>query len=182
MGWDRSRISWESLPAAREHLEQAIALYDSRQSSSPAIRPMQDPGVMCRGYAAWSLWHLGYPDQALQRVHEAFALAQKLSHPFSFAYALFFALSLHQFRKEGQLAQERAEALLAFSSEHGFPQFVAIGTFRRGAMLVAQGQVEEGLTQMRQSMDTSLAEGTELVHPIFLSGLAAAHGSRRADR
>ena len=107
--------------AAREHVEQAIALYDSRQSSSPAIRPVQDPGVMCRGYAAWSLWHLGYPDQALQRVHEAFALAQKLSHPFSFAFALHFALNLHQFRKEGQLAQERAEALLAFSSEHGFP-------------------------------------------------------------
>ena len=44
-------------------------------------------------------------------------------------------------------------------------------------MLVAQGQVEEGLTQMRQSMDTHLAEGTELVHPVFLSGLAAAHGA-----
>ena len=72
--------------AAKEHLEQAIALYDSRQFSSSAIRPMQDPGVLCRGYGAWSLWHLGYPDQALQRVHEAFALAQKLSHPFSFAY------------------------------------------------------------------------------------------------
>ena len=45
--------------SAREHLEQAIALYDSRPSSSHAIRPVQDPGVMCRGYAACSLWYLG---------------------------------------------------------------------------------------------------------------------------
>ena len=67
--------------SAREHVEQAIALYDSRPSSSHAIRPVQDPGVMCRGYASWSLWHLGYPDQALQRVRESFALAQELSHP-----------------------------------------------------------------------------------------------------
>src|SRR5262249_10224539 len=76
--------------AAREHAEQAITLYESRQPSSHAIRPVQDPGVISRGYAAWSLWHLGYPDQALQRVHEALALAEKLSHPFSFAFALYF--------------------------------------------------------------------------------------------
>ena len=35
--------------AAREHLEQAVALYDSRQSSSSAIRPIQDPGVTVPG-------------------------------------------------------------------------------------------------------------------------------------
>ncbi len=147
-----------------------------------AIRPVQDPGVMSRGYAAWSLWHLGYPDQALQRVHEAFALAQELSHPFSFAFALHFALTLHQFRKERQLAQERAEALLAFSSEHGFPHFVAIGTFRRGAMLVAQGQVEEGLTQMRQSMETCLAGGEENVTPGLPKRTGRGLWERRADR
>jgi predicted ATPase len=186
--------------AARDHLHQAIALYDSRQSSSHAIRPVQDPGVLSRGYAAWSLWYLGYPDQALQRVHEALALAEKLSHPFSFHFALNFASTLHQFRKEEQLAQERAEAFMAFSSEHGlpptlfcysgrkstfmafssehgFPQFVARETFTRGSMLAAQGQVEEGLTQLRQSIDTYLAGGTEVLRPIFLSGLAAAHGA-----
>jgi class 3 adenylate cyclase/predicted ATPase len=163
--------------AARDHLEQAIALYDSRPSSAHAIRPVQDPGVMSRGYAAWCLWHLGYPAQALQRVQESFALAQELSHPFSFAFALNFAANLHQWRKEPQLAQERAEAMLAVSSEHGFPLVVASGTFRRGARLVAQGQVEEGLAQMRQGMETYLAGGTVLAHPSLLGGLASAHGS-----
>jgi tetratricopeptide (TPR) repeat protein len=163
--------------SAREHLEQTIALYISRPSSSHAIRPVQGPGVMSRGYAAWSLWHLGYPDQALQRVHEAFALAQELSHPFSFAFALHFALNLHQWRKEPQLAQELAEVLLAFSSEHGFLWLAAVVTFRQGAMLVAQGQVEEGLAQMHQGMDTYLAGGAGLGHPSLLGGLAAVYGS-----
>ncbi len=95
----------------------------------------------------------------------------------SFAYALFYALSLHEFRKENQLAHERAEALLAFSSAHDFPYFVGVGKFRLGAMLVAQGQIEKGLTQMRQSMDTTLARGLEMLRPIFLIGLAASHGS-----
>jgi class 3 adenylate cyclase/tetratricopeptide (TPR) repeat protein len=186
--------------AARDHLQQAIALYDSRPSSSPAIRPVQDPGVLSRGYAAWSLWYLGYPDQALQRVHGAFALAQELSHPLSFGFALNFASTLHQFRKEHQLAQEWAEAVVALSSEHGLPphlfcysdrkstfmafssehdftQFVARETFMRESMLAAQGQVEEGLTLLRQSIDTYLAGGAEVLRPIFLSGLAAAHGT-----
>ncbi|NOT53291.1 MAG: AAA family ATPase, partial [Deltaproteobacteria bacterium] len=163
--------------SAQEHLEEAITFYDSRPSSSYAIRPVQNPGVMCRGYAAWCLWHLGYPDQALQRVHESFALAQELSHPFSLAFALNFASNLHQWRKEQQLAQERAEAMLAVSSKHGFPLVVASGTFRRGARLVSQGQVEEGLAQMRQGMETYLAEGTSLGHPILLGGLASAHGT-----
>jgi predicted ATPase len=35
--------------AARDHLEQAIALYDSRQFSSSAIRPVQDPGALRPG-------------------------------------------------------------------------------------------------------------------------------------
>jgi class 3 adenylate cyclase/predicted ATPase len=163
--------------AAREHVEQAIALYDAWPSSSHAIRPVQDPGVLCRGFAAYSLWSLGYPDQALPRVHEAFALAQELSHPFSFAYALYFVFTLHQARKEDQLAQERLAELLAFSSEHGFPYFVEIGTFRQGAILAARGQVKEGLTQMRQSIDTRFAGGAEFGRPAFLGGLASAHGT-----
>ena len=33
--------------------------------------------VLCR----LALWLLGYPDQALQRSHEALTLAQELAHP-----------------------------------------------------------------------------------------------------
>src|SRR5262249_21758316 len=59
--------------------EQAIALYDPRQHSSLAfLYGGEDPGVTCRGFAAWTLWSLGYPDQALKRSYEALTLAQEL--------------------------------------------------------------------------------------------------------
>ena len=45
--------------------------------------------MACLSYAAWTLWHLGYPDQALKRSQEALTLAQELSHPFSLAFALY---------------------------------------------------------------------------------------------
>ncbi len=95
--------------AARAYLEQGIALYDPQRHRAHAFRYGQDPGVACRSYAAVTLWWLGYPDQALQRSHEALTLAREVAHPFSLAYVLFFAALLHHFRREGQLTQERAE-------------------------------------------------------------------------
>ena len=47
--------------------------------------------MCCPSYAAWTLWMLGYPDQALQRRQEALTLAQELAHPFSLVAALSFA-------------------------------------------------------------------------------------------
>jgi hypothetical protein len=75
---------------------------------------------------------LGYPDQALQRSQEALTLARELAHPFSLAYALFFAAVLHQLRREWHLAQERADAGLALGTEQGFALFVAGATTFRG--------------------------------------------------
>ena len=72
--------------------------------------------MACLSFAALALWFLGYPDQALKRSHEALTLAQELSHPFSLALALDWAAWLHQFRREGQAAQERAEAAIALST------------------------------------------------------------------
>ena len=94
-------------------------------------------GVQCRAYAAVTLWRLGYPDQALRKSHEALALAQEVAHPFSLAYALFFAAWLHQFRREWHLTQERAEALIALATEQGFALWVAGGTTMRGWALPA---------------------------------------------
>jgi len=76
-----------ALPAARQHLEEGIALYMSDQRCAPVFRMGTDLGVGCRAYTAWTLWGLGYPDQALARLHEAQVLAQELSHPYSLAYA-----------------------------------------------------------------------------------------------
>jgi predicted ATPase len=77
-------------------------------------------------------------------------LAEGLSHPFSLAYALGIAAWFHSVRREEQLARERAEAVITLSTEQGFPYWLAFGTMVRGWALAEQGQVEEGIAQMRQ--------------------------------
>jgi predicted ATPase len=152
------------LPSARPHLEQAIALYDPQKYPRHTVGTA-DPRVNCFSHASWTLWYLGYPDQALKSSHEAVALAEGLSHPFSLAYALGLAAVLHLLRREEQLARERAEEVITLSTEQGFPSWLAVGTFVRDCALAEQGQVKEGIAQMRQSLP-----------PYYLALLSKAYG------
>ena len=162
--------------SARPHLEQGIALYDSQQHHSLAFRYGQDSGVVCRGYVAWDLWLLGYPDQAVQRSNEALARAHEVAHPFSLAFASCFAAALHQFRRDGEAVQERARATMALASEQGFPLYLALGTILWGWALAARGQREDGIVQMHQGLDASRTVGNALALPHFPTMLAEAYG------
>jgi predicted ATPase len=162
--------------AAREHLEQGIAFYDTRQHRSHIFLYGYDSGMACLCFAAEALCHLGYPDQALKRIDEALILARELSQPMGLAFAPTFAAWLHQLRGEGQAAQERAETAIAISAEHGIPFLLAWGMIMRGWALVGQGKVKEGAAQIRQGIDAYRATGAELGVSWFLGLLAGAYG------
>jgi class 3 adenylate cyclase/predicted ATPase len=161
------------LPQSRTHLEQAITLYDPKKRR---FRASHDPGVACLSIAALTLWSLGYPDQALKRMQESLTLAEELSHPFSLSFALHCAATFHACRQEGQTAQERAEALITLSREQGFTLRAATGTVLRGWVLAKQGQVAEGIVQMRQGLALCRAAGAEVWTPSYLALLAEACG------
>jgi predicted ATPase len=168
--------------SARTHLEAGSALYDSLKDRFLAWQAGLDPGVVCLSYAALTLWFQGYPDQALKRSHEALTLARQLSHPHSVAEALCFIAWLHQFRREGQTAQEWAEAVIALSTEQDFSYWLASGTLLHGWALAEQGQIEKGIAQMSQSMAAGHPIGITLGQPWFLALLAGAYGkSGRAE-
>jgi predicted ATPase len=161
-----------ALPAACHHLEASIARYQSDQRRAPLFRMGQDPGVTCRAYAAWTLWLLGYPAQALARVQEALALAHALSHPVSLAWARCMAAIVSQFRRDVLAVREHAEAAVALATEQGFPQWAARGTCLRGWALAVQDHGEEGLAQVRQGIAAWRATGAALDVPYFYTLLA----------
>lgn len=161
---------------AHAHLEQGIALYDPQEYRALAIRSGIDLGVWCLSYAAFVLWLLGYPDQALERGHEALTLAQELSHPPSLAAVLVYVACIHCFRREAHATQERAEAAMALAGEQGFPQWLTVGMILRGWALAMQGQAEEGITQIRQALAAWRAMGAGLSVSYWLVLLAEAYG------
>jgi predicted ATPase len=163
------------LTSARAHLEQGMGLYDRQQHRSHTFLYGHDPAVVCLSIVALALWHLGYPAQALQRVHEALTLAQELDHPFSLVWALAYTALLHQDRREGQLAQQWTEAAISICEEQGFALWLAAGTYVRGWALAEQCQGEEGIAQIRQGISAYRGTGAELAICSQLGFLAEAY-------
>jgi TOMM system kinase/cyclase fusion protein len=162
--------------AARAHMEQGLACYDAQQHHPLAVRYGGfDPGLHSRYHAAFALWVLGYPDQALERSQDALTLARALAHPQSWASAAAHVAMFHSLRREWQAAQELAEAGMALAREQGFPLWLAWGTIQWGWALAEQGHIEAGIAQMRQGLAAWRATGTELIRPYFLGLLAEAY-------
>ena len=163
--------------SARQNFEQGLAIYDPQRHHTHAFRyGGHDPGVCGASFAGPILFCLGYPDQALQRGHQALALAQELSHPVSLTAALRWLAALHQLRREEQAVQERADEAIALATRHGFPLFVGWATSMRGWALAQQGQEEAGIAQICQGLATYQATGAAMDRPYMLALLADAYG------
>jgi class 3 adenylate cyclase/predicted ATPase len=159
--------------AARDRLEQSLALYDVEQHRSLAFSYAgQDPGVTSTVFSAWISQTAGYPEQALKRSHDALDLAQLLAHPYSLVYARGIAAAFHQYRKEEDSTRDLADASLSLATEHGFPFWSGFQTILLGWALVKQGKADEGIAQMSRGMEAYWATGAELLRP-YLLGLFA---------
>jgi class 3 adenylate cyclase/tetratricopeptide (TPR) repeat protein len=96
-------------------------------------------GVACRLYSAWTLWYLGFPDAALQKVETGLALAQQVAQASGLAFALIWAAALHILRREFDAADSRAEAAVEIASKHRMSAWFGHATVCRGFALVGLG-------------------------------------------
>lgn len=160
--------------SALEHCEAGISLYDPDLHRVHVDLYRREPGTACRGIAAWSLWHLGYPDQALKSAHEGIALAGESRHPYSVAYAEAFICMTHQFRGDAAATHVSAEALMTLGSRHGFPFWSAWGACLGGWSLAVQGQAEAGIAQIREGLVAYRAVGAEMGRSYILALIADA--------
>jgi predicted ATPase len=148
---------------SRAYLERGLALYNPQR-------------VVSLHWLSHALLALGYPEQALARMDEAFAYARELTHPDTMAVALRAGCTLYERLRQSRDAQAMAEALIALATEQGFPLWPAMGTVTRGWALADAGRTEEGIGEIRRGLDDYRATGAELWSPYFLVLLAEAHG------
>ena len=168
-------LLWQGeVVGARDHFEQSLALYEPQYRVYTFLYGVES-GVASRILLALALWVLGYPEQARQRSHAAMTLAQELAHPLSLACVRTLTAMLHQWSRESTVTQHWTETTIALTTEHGFPQFLQTNASLLGWALAQQGQVAEGLTRMRQSLDAWQAMGANLYRPYLLALLAEAH-------
>jgi class 3 adenylate cyclase/tetratricopeptide (TPR) repeat protein len=151
---------WSGLPAqARPHLEQAIAISD--RDLDRYLASMQVPVVPSRCHLAWTLWLLGFPDQAMARVEQALALANRLGRAFSIALSLQTMIALSALRGDFETIRPRAEALLELAREHEFAYWIASANMSIGRVTVGEGNHGAGIEKIRTAVDALSAVGAE---------------------
>lgn len=163
-----------ALGTARGHLERALELFDPARHGDHAFQYNEDTAVFCLDNLAWTLWHLGLPEEAVAANDRALARARELDHPFTLAHALSFRAVLFQFRRDPEAALPAADEVIAASEEHGFPHRLAMGLSVRGWALAERGSGAEGIRLMEEGLARWRASGAEILRPWFLVRLAEA--------
>jgi serine/threonine protein kinase/predicted ATPase len=160
----------------RDLTEVGLALYDPRQHGSLGLRYGHDPGVAHGLYAAWSLWLLGYPEQALKKSIEAVAIAENLSHPVSVAFARCYRAVVRNSCGEHVAAAADAATAKAISSEHQLALWLSVGTMMEGWARVGLEEWDEGIALLQQGVSGWRSTGARAGMTFFLVTLAEAYG------
>jgi class 3 adenylate cyclase/predicted ATPase len=164
--------------------EKALATYDDRERTRFwTAYTGHDAGVTHRCYLALTLWHLGFPDQALQMAREAGDLARRIGHAFSLSHALDFTAYLCHCCRLGAEVQAAAEEEMAIGTDQGFQLWHALGTLHKGAGMLLEGRREDGLPILLKGYREFRTTGAEVRVPTYLGMLADAytHAARFED-
>lgn len=147
-----SRFHIGDILSSRAFLEQGLANYNPESDASLAFLYGQDLGMSCLFYIALDLWLMGYPDQALERCRQGFAMAGGMSHIFGLAWALSNLALFHVLRREWDLAGTAINEEMALSSEKGFELYVASSQVFQGSLPRPEGHGHEVIAQMREGL------------------------------
>ena len=165
--------------STKEYAEQGFMLYDrARHGQLGSLYGGHDPGVCSRIHAAKAVWLLGRPDQALQTIEAALAMAAELSHPYTLWLALMAAIWIHHHRGDTKAAHDHVEKLLALATERQHGRWIKVANFLQGWLIVEQGQWERGMAQMRQDESELVIEARQQTYYATLVAQAGLKGGQ----
>jgi class 3 adenylate cyclase/predicted ATPase len=152
---------------------------ETRALVTPTMRTLttygDDPETYSFIYDGMPQWFLGHPDEAIARLGEALALAERLGYAFTVAGVLSFYTQLFQLAGDVERTRELAERAIAHSREQNFPLWVGAGLVHRGWALLHGGDVPGGVEQIELGLATFRATGAVLNTHYFCALLAEGH-------
>lgn len=155
--------------------QQAHTLYDGQQHHDLAFQFDADIEVAGLSHAGWAYWIQGYPDTARQQHQTAVNWAEELGHPFSLAFARFFAGQTYAWCREIPMTRKLAEETLAISHEQGMVFWLSAGAYLLGWTLSEEGHATQGSDQLEQAYTSTCMIGSELSRIMVLPALAEAY-------
>jgi class 3 adenylate cyclase/predicted ATPase len=122
----------------------------------------QDFKATAQAYLALASVLLGDIRGGLANGREAVTHAEQLRHPHSICYALSFWAGAYVLCRDPEAARPIAERTVALAHEYEFPLWLAGGQMLRGWSRFDLGDVEQGLAEIRQSVNALEAAGAPI--------------------
>jgi predicted ATPase len=160
--------------AAKEHLDQAVALYSPEEHRPLAVRFSQDIGVSALAFRSWTLWHLGHPAAAIEDAEELLRCARDLDQVQTIAYGLFHAAVPNILGGFLTTAETQIAELLSLVERHGLLFWRPLGLFLEGWALSAKGQGQQAAKVMREAFSEYNSTNSTLFSPLLYGVLASA--------
>lgn len=115
------------VPAAREHLTRAQALWTPDMPSLPL-----DPTVVCRTMLGFSALLEGRPGEGHEWIARALEYAEAAGNPYNLSYAREVAAQYFATAGERERARTQADSAAEIALEHEFPIHTVVATLVRG--------------------------------------------------
>jgi tetratricopeptide (TPR) repeat protein len=125
------------------------------------------------GHASWTAWMLGRADVARERLVKM-RLVVNSANSHDLAWADLYEARLHVLMREQEAAEALAARALELCEKHGFPSDAAESRCALGHARAQLGRAAEGITLIRQGIDTWIGVGQRLTVPHFITSLAIA--------
>ena len=160
---------------ALDHAERGLAAYDGRHVNPVTAAYGDNAGASLHGWAALSLWFLGYPDRARERARTGVELADDPRRRHGFASALAQAAVVEQCRLDVAATRANAQAAIEVATRDGYQYRLAMATILHGWAVAADGSYAPGIAELERGLELSRETGAHMDDPYYQALLADAY-------
>src|SRR5262249_12747419 len=161
-------VSRGDFAGGRQHLEQAIALYDPALHHSLTFNYSLNPRVSALVTLGLTLQYLGFPDQASHLGEQGVEEARQSGHFNTLGVALHLTGRLRAFQRDGAQLRILASQLISLSREQGTPDWLLAGEILLAWQNAQEGAFEQGLEAIRRGVDRLRARKLNVWLPNYL--------------
>jgi predicted ATPase len=161
---------------ARDHFEQALALFQPGRDDDMAFRFGQDPGVSAMAFFALALWPLGEIDRAASFMSRMLARITSLTHGNTIALGHMLAAQFALMLGGPMRGKANSLELARIASAHDLAQFRAFGMFFDGWARV-ESALLDGLDGMRRGVDSLRVQNILIFDGLLKIALAKTEAS-----
>jgi predicted ATPase len=159
----------------REHLDQAIALYDPVEHPPLASRFAVDIAVSILCYRSIALWLLGYPEAALADTTRVVKHARGIAQAASLMFALHHASLSHIQFGNYAAANAAADELTVLAEEKDALLWRASGILWQGSLLALTGKAADAIRAITTGIAALRSTEATMWLPLLLTYLARAY-------